>query len=386
MILPGLAQNALKRPSKAAPTAFTAGNVSYPSVAALGRAMALAAGTYAGNATAGGTLTIDGKSLGSYDYAIKSGNQTVSSFTLSNWFTTTQDSRAAFVAVDGNLTINSGITFTPSVRKLFTVIYVKGDLVVNGTISMTARGANHSASGSNITAQDIKCDVQAYSGGVTDPIIPAAGAAGGVAVGPAGGAQGNYVNGNNGGAGANGQSGGGASGGTTEGATSGAGAAGTSFSGGPAGGGSRYFTTAPSGAANGGAGGNAALGSGVGNRSASGGAGNPGGSNAIGGSGGSYYAADSGTGGTLIIIVEGTISGTGIIESKGSRGGSVNYGGAGGGSGGGAVTIICGTDAATYTLDTSGGQAGYGGNNVPGNGQGGTGGAGHGRKLTGYYW
>lgn len=383
MILPGLSHLTMGRPSRAAPTAFTAGNVTYPSVAALGRAMALAT-AYAGNATAGGTLTIDGKSLGSYDYAIKNGNQTVSSFTLSNWFTTTQDSRAAFVAVNGNLTINSGITFTPSVRKLFTVLYVKGNLTVNGTISMTARGANHSASGSNITAQDILIDA-ALVGGVSNPKIPATGGAGGAQTAQAGGGQGDLSTPNPGAAGTDGASGGGGSGQGNESGRGGAGAAGTSFGGGPAGGGGRV-ANGGAGTANGGPGGNGVIGNTVGNRAASGGAGNPGGTNHIGGSGGSYYVADSGTGGTLIIIVEGTISGTGVIESKGSRGGSVNYGAGGGGSGGGAVSILCDSDAATYTLDTSGGRKGYGGNDVDSSSAGANGGAGHGRKLTGYYW
>ena len=38
--------------------------------------------------TAGGTLTVDGVSLGNYEYTIKKGDQTISSFTNSDWFTT----------------------------------------------------------------------------------------------------------------------------------------------------------------------------------------------------------------------------------------------------------------------------------------------------------
>lgn len=383
MMLPGLSHMALGRPRRAAPPTFAAGNVSYNSVAELGRAMSQATGL-AGNATAGGTLSIDGKSLGSYDYAIKNGNQSVSSgFTLSNWFTTTQDSRSAWVAINGNLTINSGAVFTPSVRKLFTVIYVTGDLIVNGSIAMTARGANHSASGSNITAQDIRVDYAAYTG-VTNPIIPAAGAAGGAQTAQAGGGQSDLSTPNPGSAGANGQSGGGGSGQGNERGRGGAGAAGTSFGGGPAGGGGRV-ADGGAGTANGGQGGNGVIGNGAGNRAASGGAGNPGGSNHLGSSGGSYYVADSGTGGTLLIIVEGTISGSGTIESQGSRGGSVNYGAGGGGSGGGAVTVLC-LSLSGVTLNTTGGRKGYGGNDTDSTSAGANGGNGHGRVLPGYYW
>lgn len=383
MILPGLSHLAIGRPRRADPTAFAGSNVSYASVAELGRAMALATGL-AGNATAGGTLSINSLSLGSYDYAIKNGNQSVSSgFTVSDWFTATQDSRSAFVAVKGDLTINAGAVFTPSVRKLFTVIYVTGNLVVNGEISMTARGANHSSTGSNITARDIRVDVGTF-GGVTNPTIPAAGAAGGPSqtTVPSAGIVGST--------GVNGQSGGGGSGGVEESGASGDGAAGTSFSGGPGGGGTRAGGTnaANDGQANGGRGGDAYLGNSVGNRGVSAGAGNPGGSNAIGSSGSSIAVAQSGTGGTLLIFVEGNITGTGTISSKGSNGGVAQFGGNGAGSGGGAIDLLCGTFSGP-TVTSDGGIGGSNTGNLPDAGRpyyGGNGGAGSKRTMQGWYW
>ena len=86
--------------------------------------------------------------------------------------------------MNGNLTINSGQTFIPSVRKLFTVLYVTGNLVVNGSISMTGRGANHSGTGSSggaTTAVDIRIGTGTFSA-VVNPQIPAAGVAVGVSV------------------------------------------------------------------------------------------------------------------------------------------------------------------------------------------------------------
>lgn len=319
--------------------AFVGGNVVENSVLDFTRIMATG---LTGTPVAGGTLTINGGSLGSYDYVIKDGNQTVSSFSATDWFTTTQDSRAAFVVVKGNLTINAGQTFIPGVRKLFTVVYVTGDLSVNGDLSMTRRGANHSGTGSNIAASAIRIANGTFSS-VTNPQVPAAGANGGSS-------RSRNTNGesagNAGSTGTAGATGGGGSGGVSVAAsfgpaTSGAGSPGTSFSGGSGGGGASAWecsSTAQAGATNGGKGGNAN--SCNSSRSAGGGAGNPGGSGIFGGGTGA-----PGTGGVLVIIVEGNLSGNGTITAAGgSPGGGL---GPGGGSGGGSVTTLQNTDSST---------------------------------------
>jgi hypothetical protein len=131
--------------------------------------------------SAGGTFALNGNALGSYDYVLKRTNQSLSSFNVSDWFTTTEDTRSALIGVAGDLTIDAGVFFTPSRRKLFTAIYVDGNLTVNGKISMSARGANHSGTGNSAgatTAADIRLATGTF-GGIVNPIIPAAGSAGG---------------------------------------------------------------------------------------------------------------------------------------------------------------------------------------------------------------
>jgi len=299
--------------------------------------------TYSGQTvapTSGGALSINSQAVGNYDYTVSNGG-TISSFTASDWFTATQDTASAWIIVNGNLTINSGQTFIPSVRKLFTVLYVTGNLVVNGSISMTGRGANHSGTGSSggaTTAVDIRIGTGTFSA-VVNPQIPAAGGAGGTGRSTAG------IN--SGTAGANGGTGGGGGGyWFSSGPTSGAGRAGTCFSGG-SGGGSQYGTTpvSTSGGLNGGAGGNAGGGSG------GGGAGNPGGSSPDG------FTGSSGTGGTLIVICAGALSGTGTIVADGTLGG--NAGGVrGGDSGGGSVNVLYGTNPSGATVSASGNNSG----------------------------
>jgi hypothetical protein len=326
---------------------------------------------------AGGTLTVNGQALGSYDYRVVSGNQTVSAFSNTDWFTTTADSRSAFVVVRGNLTINSGQTFIPSNRKLFTVIFVTGDLAVAGSISMSARGANHSAGGGNVAAAAIRIATGTFSA-VTNPQVPAAGGA--VTAGPSSIAIAAGVNGT---AGSAGGTGGGGTGGISVGngapsSQAGDGAAGTSFSGGSGGGGVRASGSNPGngdGAANGAAGGN-----GNSNQAgidAGGGAGNPGGTGVQGGNNGT-----DGTGGVLIIICIGQLSGSGSIAGDGADGGDTGTGSGatagGGGSGGGSVTVMYGTDTSSITPTAIGGIGGV----ADGNGDAGNGGAGTARKLA----
>lgn len=363
-------------PRYSSKTAFPGGNLSASSIYSL-----VSSYSYANSSSpvSGGTLTINGQSLGSYDYVIRSAS-TVSSFTSSDWFTNTQDSRSAFVFVNGDLTINSGQTFIPSVRKLFTVLYVNGNLTVNGTISMTARGANHSASGANIAATEIRLINGTYSG-VLNPSVPSSGGSGASAS-----IMGNgNANGVTGTSGSNGGCGGGGSGGVrnntnTGTATSGAGSAGTSFTGGTGGGGvwtNGGSATAGSGVANGGAGGNGAT---EGNASAGGfgGAGNPAGTSV----GPLTQTGGTGTGGVLFIVVNGQLLGNGTIEANGSSGGT--YVGAdlrgtsgGGGSGGGSITIFTSLNNSTCSVTANGGSGGTGtGSCSSGTCQGGNGGAG----------
>lgn len=310
---------------------------------------------------AGDSLAINGASLGSYDWRKVAGNQTVSAFDSADWFTTTEDSRCAFVVVDGDLTINSGQTFRPAKRKLFTVLYVTGTLTVDGEISMSARGANHGAAAGNVAGADIRI-FTGTAGGIANPQVPAAGGAGGVSV--------TYV-GSPGSAGTNGGTGGGGSGAKqASDDLPGSGAAGTSFSGGAgagaacAGGGGTPPESDDA-TPNGGAGS-----AGVGYfRQAGGGAGNPGGAGSAGGS-----AGGTGIGGVLIVICE-TLAGAGAISAAGVAGGDSAHG-SGGGSGGGSVTILYGADSSTITPTAAGGAAGTAGNH-----SGGAGGAGTARKL-----
>ena len=312
--------------------------------------------------TAGGTLTINSNAIGSYDYTVKNGNQTVSSFSASDWFTSTEDTRSSLIVVNGNLTINSGQTFTPSVRKLFTCIYVNGNLTVNGSISMSQRGANHSGSGNSgglVTEQDIRLINGTYSS-VTNPQIPA------VSTGGAGGT----------GAGGDGGHGSG---------TWGVGANGTCFGGGSAGGGPPSYVAAPT--YRGGVGGESyEYFDGLADPNTYGsGAGNPGGA-------GSRPQASSGTGGTLIVFVRGTLSGSGTFTAVGAAGGSGSsigparrFSHGGGGSGGGSINIIATTDSSSTTMSAVGGAGGPGDSIGSGGGYsdpGSNGATGTARKLT----
>lgn len=302
--------------------------------------------------SSGGALTINSTSLGSYDYTVRSSDVVVSSFTNSDWFTVTQDSVSAWVVIRGNLTINAGQTFIPSNRKLFTVIYVTGNVVNNGTISMTARGANHStATGSSITAQNIRIGTGTFSA-ISNPQIPTAGGAGAPSR-----SNGSF---NNGIAGTSGGTGGGGTGECISGTTASAGSAGTSYSGG-CGSGGAISGTSQAGAIDGGKGGNSS-----GNNSG-GGTGNPGGTGIP-----TTYNGLSGTGGVLIVIVAGQLSGNGSIQANGVTVVRPPGSTAGGGSGGGSVNILFGTDTSTITPTATGG-AGIAS---------GSGGAGTARKLA----
>lgn len=330
------------------PQGFT-GSLSSSSI--LSAARTLAGYTTVGIPTAAGTLEISGNSLGSFDYVSK-GTTTLGSFSVSDWFTSTEDTRSAWVIIKGDLTINAGQTLIPTVRKLFQVVYVSGNLTVNGSISMTGRGANHSGTGNSggaTTAVDIRIGTGTF-GAVVDPQIPAAGGSGGVTTGPTTGK-------NDGAAGTNGGTGGGGSGYSFQLGIAGSGTAGTCFTGGTGGGGGNALT-AGSGVANGGKGGNAN------GNACNGGTGNPGG-NA--GSGIFAEVGNDGTGGTLIVIVEGSLSGSGTIVSNGVIAKRLDSGRIpGGASGAGSITVLYGTNpasAVTLTANGGGGQSGGNGGN-----------------------
>lgn len=307
--------------------------------------------------TAAGALTINSQAVGNYEYTVK-GTTTISSFTAADWFTSTKDTVSSWIIVNGNLTINAGQTLIPAVRKLFTVVYVSGNLALSGSISMSARGANHSGTGDSggaTTAVAIRIGTGTFSA-VTDPQIPATGGAGAAAK-----SNGSF---NNGIAGTAGGTGGGGTGECISGTTASAGAAGTCFSGG-AGSGGAISGTSEAGGANGGKGGNSS-----GNYSG-GGAGNPGGQGRTSGGSPGFNGLD-GTGGTLIVIVEGTITGSGTFTSVGSGVNRPPGSTAGGGSGGGSVNVLYKTDSSTTTLSAVGGAGSASG----------TGGTGTARKLA----
>jgi hypothetical protein len=320
----------------------------------------------------GGTLTLNSVLIGNYDYTIKNGNHTVSSFTNSDWFTTTQDSNAALICVNGNLTISSGITFLPSVRKLFTCLLVNGNLTIDGTVSMTGRGANTVSLA--VQTANVRIINGTYSS-VTNPQIPSSGGAGGSA-----GSSGN------GGAGSSGASGGtgGGGGGSGYASTAGNGASGSSFSGGSGGGGSNSGSGDMNASLYGGTGGTGRHVNG--GNTAVGGTGNPGGSsiNNNGTVNGSSFFGNDGTGGTLVIFCTGSLLGNGTISSNGVNGKNNSSAiGAGGASGGGSITVICNSNQSTITRSVSGGTGGTAYPTAPYNMVGGNGGSGTERILTG---
>jgi hypothetical protein len=335
-----------------------------PSLLSFSRSLATTFSDYTISPTSGGALVINSQAVGNFDYAV-AGTTTVSSFNNTDWFTLTEDSASAWIVINGNLTINSGQTFIPTKRKLFTVVYVTGNLVCNGTISMTGRGANHSGTG-NSGGYTAPVDILIGSGtfgAVTNPQIPASGGAGAAGFTTSSGVSQGY---NNGTAGSSGGTGGGGSGvsysPTHYPTTSGAGTAGTCFSGGSGGGAASDLLNGFDATPNGGKGGD------PGNYFAYlGGTGNPG------GFGGGQFQGNSGTGGSLIVICEGALSGTGSIQASGVIALRPNSGYlAGGGSGGGSVTVLYKTDSSSITpvAAAGAGQAS------------GSGGAGSARKLA----
>jgi len=305
-----------------------------------------------------------------------------------------------------NFTINEGHAVTTTQRCKGLYLFIDGDLTINGTLSMTARGAKAPGKFVGIlpsTDEIFFNDVDIFT--EKDIInIPAIGGAGAARRGATSRNPFSY-NGLNGGTKLRGSGGGGSGAVRCDQATnvtnastvySGAGSNGTSFSGGSGGGGaaSRYGSgSALAGTANGGTGGN---GKGVANANG-GAAGGSGGAGAA-GPGTSHwtkYAHSSvtfnsgfgnGAGGLIILIVKGSIifGPNGKIESNGVRapGISTYYAkyansvtiATGGGSGGGIVMLFTKQDLIPDDkLFVSGGLGGY----RPIGNYGGTGGNGH---------
>jgi hypothetical protein len=294
-----------------------------------------------------------------------------------------------------DLVIDEGVTITTEYPCKGLYIYCDGDCVINGTLSMTARGAKFDPSGVDApcrprceaflnitftypyTAEQLEDYIRRYIQSIAEngipqvvwpsyiinniyeipaneedlALVPAVGANGGAT---------SYGAANPGSNGTDRKSGGGGSGARYSSGSGGAGGNGTSYSGGSGGGGGADGTGG-AGSSIGGAGGGGS------NSNAGGGAGNPSGNYGTGGG--------QGTGGLIILVVRGnlTIGTNGKIESKGSAGkdaGGFSRAG-GGGSGGGSINIFYG---GSYTNNgqvlATGGSGGTG--NAPG-GKGGDG-------------
>jgi|2_EtaG_2_1085320.scaffolds.fasta_scaffold11845_2 hypothetical protein len=307
-----------------------------------------------------------------------------------------------------NLTISSGDTMTVDQPCRGMLIFVSGNCVINGTLSMKSKGAlgNPASSGgsdsNSVQSAGIQIGFVTGSGSSSftnaDTNFNGCGTTARTAIanfgntvsngdtvtvvrtGGSGAASVSYGNnGTDGGVIANGTGGGGSGAAFYSTATSGAGTAGTCFAGGSGGGGASKGTGS-GGTSMGGAGGS---GGSSHNAWTGGGAGNPGAANQVHGgwTGGTPNTAE-GLGGLLILIVQGnlTVGASGVITAQGGRGGGVplpdSSGAAGGGCGGGGRLIY----AYGGTLSNSGSITAAGGVSTSGEagaaGPGGSGGAG----------
>lgn len=345
---------------------FHGGNLAVDSIYHAAQLMARAATR--GSIESGGSLTVNGVALGDYTYRTEEAGLNISTGLYGpdpgSVFFAGSTIGPGFFVLNGNTIITDEFSIP---ERLFAVMYVRGNLSF-GLGLMNMRGSNHSGvapSDGLVTPGAIRTANGTFSA-VTNPEVPAAGGAGG-----AGQLTGNTA-GNPGSAGSGGGSGGGGSGGNNTGG-SGNGAAGTSFSGGAATGGYRGpFSSSLDAGINGGAGTDGVSDSGA--SPSGGGAGNPAGAGAQGGAAGAGLP-----GGTLVIIVEGTILLAGFeweISVAGRAGGSGGIGNGGGGGGGGSLTILAGSNGGGYTMDAAGGAGGAGDVSV-----GGAGGAGTARVL-----
>jgi hypothetical protein len=299
------------------------------------------------------------------------------------------------------LDIRSTCTITTDTPCRGLLIYIAGDLYLDGTISMTGKGASADPNAPGATDNDVvpasglRIPFRTISGTGTSSDNSALFAGCGleardaigrhatknlewVTIGRDGGVGGTGSSsqlGNAGVSGGVGQSGGGGAGSALTG-TSGSGGAGTCFSGGTGGGGA-CGGTGVAGAPYGGSGGDGAP---TASSPSAGGVGNPNGkwSNGTYVSNGIDASAPSGTGGTIILVVGGnvTIGPNGKIEANGIS--SQNYSDpnnrcGGGSSGGGNIVIAHGGDFINNGSITADGGASWGWNSSQMGGAGGNG-------------
>lgn len=281
----------------------------------------------------------------------------------------TNATKTVILKVTGNLTVNMGVTLT-TVGSNYggpkgLVLYCGGELLNNGIITMTARGAK--ATGQNVYLWQNEIENYEY--------VPATGATGGAAASST--SNNTAYNGKVGNNGTTRQTGGGGTGAMRTWkyrTTSSAGGTGTSYSGGSGSGAANsdgtYGGTATSGAGSsaGGAGGNGAVNSsntsGYGQISM-GGTGNP---------SGSYknyrispvnYVSRNGTGGLLIIYANSLynnyqISADGVSSSTANRSNSNGRIDTGGASGGGSINIFFDSIQRKGIITANGGASIYG--------------------------
>ena len=278
-----------------------------------------------------------------------------------------------------SLTIDSGYWLTTDQPSRGLMVFVRGDCIINGTISMMARGAKADPQAHGVNNEGLQFPYLT-EGGSTDlstaNLSPLAGCGDGdnaetigeiffpheetgtiftiqkYGEGPTSANQNGY-DGSNGTSG----SGGGGRQSCSHGGTSTGGSRGSCFSGGSGGAGNHQCTSvAPE--AFGGAGGRTCYCGGNG-------AGNPSWQTDSGSTTGYGY---NGTGGTLILVVGGTLSGSGTITAQGTKGGYVNHGQCsdGSGSGGGNILILSREDTFSGTVTADGEERGVGASNCPG--------------------
>ena len=364
------------------------------------------------------TMEVSGSSAGKYYASLVAGNyfgdESDGAFTSSGLHQQTVLNQNG--SYDGDMvirqyssfTLNAGHTYRPNQSCRGMIIYCTGNMVINGTIDMTGKGAkadptntaSWNAAGSDgntvganglqigliksgssetftndgsgfngcgTAARNAVANQQNLSGNGKVYSIARQGAGGG------GGASGSApLAGSPGSPGASSNQTGGGGGGATSnpGITqAGNGSYGSCWSGG-SGGSGVHGSNGPGMHAEawGGAGGGGNFGG------HAGGAGNAGGT----GSGAHGSNGETGTGGTLIIICGGTISGNGTLRSVGSNGGAFvqNSCGGGGGSGGGAILVLANQSTFTGTLTAAGGTGTVTGS-TGGSADGGDGGAGY---------
>lgn len=336
----------------------------------------------------GDALALGGVDLPGYDLRIVEGDVTVDTFVEDEWFTVdpwVEDARGMIVIVRGSLTIPAGQVFQPSIRRPYLVVYATETLAVEGGLSMTRRGADHSAAtGSNVAA-----GAMAIWGAYEVPTVGADGAPQTTVPTPSGGTA--FA----GSAGVGGQTGGGGGGACSSSnpRNAGAGAPGTAYTGGSGAGGNAWASQADGGpskaAIDGGPGGMGIDLDSGGERAVGGGAGNPGGGWSVNLTG-VAQPGDDGTGGILIAFCGTYANAAGTVSADGANGGDSNatasagfHSCGGGGSGGGVAEVFAGVDLGGPTPTADGGNGGVattGGNAR----QGGPGGLGTAQVVAGW--